>query len=283
MANKHDTVGVDLVAMCVNDIITAGAEPLFFLDYFATGKLSADDAVDVVKGIAEGCKEAGCALVGGETAEMPGFYGKGEYDLSGFVVGVVDAGNIVDGSTIKAGDVLVGLASNGLHSNGYSLVRKIFFDIKEFDIVKYLPELGTTLAEELLRPTRIYVNAVKSLLPAGGVGADVESRDVAIDVKGMAHITGGGITENLPRVLPEGLAANVREGSWVVPKVFDVIKESGNVSDEEMKRTFNMGIGYVIVLNAKSAGKAVDVLGGAGYVAGVIGEITEGSGEVNYV
>lgn len=280
MANKHDTVGVDLVAMCVNDILTAGAEPLFFLDYFATGRLLAEDAAGVVKGIAEGCKEAGCALVGGETAEMPGFYAEGEYDLSGFAVGVVDAGNIVDGSAIKEGDVLVGLASSGLHSNGYSLVRKVFFDLKGLDVVTYLPELGTTLAEELLRPTRIYVNAVKSLQEAG---LDVESRKGAVEIRGMAHITGGGITENIPRVLPEGLCAKVREGSWERPPVFDVIKELGSVSDEEMKRTFNMGIGYVIVLGAESADRAVAVLKGAGYEARVIGEIVKGGGGVEYV
>ena len=191
MTDKHDTVGIDLVAMCVNDILTSGAEPLFFLDYFATGKLKPEKAAEVIKGIAEGCKQAGCSLIGGETAEMPGFYPEGEYDLAGFAVGAVDKDKIINGAAIKDGYVLIGLASSGLHSNGYSLARKLFFDIKKMDVSAYIPELGTSIGEELLKPTKIYVKAFNSIKDK-------------IKVKGMAHITGGGISGNLPRIFPEG-------------------------------------------------------------------------------
>jgi len=201
MLDKHSTIGIDLVAMCVNDILTSGAEPLFFLDYFATGKLSAQKASQVIKGIAEGCRMAGCSLIGGETAEMPGFYSKGEYDLAGFCVGVIEKNKIISGSGIKNGDVIIGIPSNGLHSNGYSLVRKLFFDIKKYKPGKYINELGCTIGEELLRPTKIYVNSILEVLKR-------------IKIKGMAHITGGGITGNLPRIIPNrsGLGAVIKKG-----------------------------------------------------------------------
>ena len=235
MTDKHDTVGIDLVAMCVNDILTSGAEPLFFLDYFATGKLKPEKAAEVIKGIAEGCKQAGCSLIGGETAEMPGFYPEGEYDLAGFAVGVVDKDKIINGSDIKEGDVLIGLVSSGLHSNGYSLVRKLFFDIKKMDASAYIPELGTSIGEELLKPTKIYVKAFNSIKDK-------------IKVKGMAHITGGGISGNLPRIFPEGVSAVINERSWSPPPIFHIIKEMGSVPLDDMRMTFNMGIGYIIAI-----------------------------------
>ena len=236
MIDRHDTVGIDLVAMCVNDILTSGADPLFFLDYFATGKLRPEKAAEVVKGIASGCIEAGCSLIGGETAEMPGFYSRGEYDLSGFAVGVVEKSKIIDGSQIKDGDAIIGLSSSGLHSNGYSLVRKVFFDLKKMSVRKYIPELGCTLGEELLRPTRIYVKAFNAL----------KNR---VEIKGMAHITGGGIDGNLPRVFPKGTGAVLIKDSWPTHPIFEVIRNRGNVPDADMKRTFNMGIGYIVVVD----------------------------------
>ncbi len=266
MANKHDTVGIDLVAMCVNDILTLGAEPLFFLDYFATGKLDAEKARDMVKGIAEGCRESGCSLIGGETAEMPGFYRKDEYDLAGFAVGVVDKPDIVDGSKIEAGDALIGIASSGLHSNGYSLARKVFFDAAGFSIDKRIDALGMTVAEELLKPTRIYVKAVQSL----------KGR---VEARGMAHITGGGITGNVPRILRNGLTACIKEGSWPVPPVFRLIRELGNVPDADMKKTFNMGIGYVIVVPTKDSELSVSLIKQYGFDAYHIGFIQKGGKE----
>lgn len=271
MAGRHDTVGIDLVAMCVNDILTSGAEPLFFLDYFATGKLLPKKAAQVVSGIAKGCKEAGCALVGGETAEMPGFYKEDEYDLSGFAVGAVERAEIIDGTKIKAGDVLVGVASSGLHSNGYSLVRKALFDIGKMKVSTRVPGLGAPLGEVLLRPTRIYVRAFGLLKEAG------------VPVKGMAHITGGGITENVPRMLPEGLHAEIREGSWDVPPVFGLIKRLGRVPEEDMKRTFNMGIGFVIAMEGRFSDKAVKVLTKGRFKSYIIGGIKKGGGPVKYV
>ena len=212
MMDRHDTVGIDLVAMCVNDILTAGAEPLFFLDYLAAGRLRAETASKVIKGIAEGCKEAGCSLIGGETAEMPGFYDDGEYDVAGFSVGIVERKKIINGSGIHQGDAIIGLASSGLHSNGYSLVRKVFFEKKKMGVDTYFPELGSNLGEELLRPTKIYVKAFMDL------------RD-HIEIKGMAHITGGGISGNLPRILPEGICAHIEIDSWPVPAIFQIIKK----------------------------------------------------------
>ncbi|HMK50383.1 MAG TPA: phosphoribosylformylglycinamidine cyclo-ligase [Thermodesulfovibrionales bacterium] len=269
MANRHDTIGIDLVAMCVNDILTSGAEPLFFLDYFATGKLRADKASDVVRGIVKGCREAGCSLIGGETAEMPGFYSEGEYDLSGFAVGVVDKSRVIDGSKIRAGDAIIGVASNGLHSNGYSLVRKVFFDLKNMKPGVYVPELRSELGKELLRPTRIYVKAFLAL------------RD-EVKVKGMAHITGGGISGNLPRIFPKGISADIRRESWPVPAIFSLLREIGNVPEEDMRKTFNMGIGYIFVVSVAEADKSVALLRKSGYRAFVIGRTEKGGKGVRY-
>jgi phosphoribosylformylglycinamidine cyclo-ligase len=269
MMDKHDTVGIDLVAMCVNDILTCGAEPLFFLDYFATGRLSPEGAAKVIKGIVRGCKEAGCSLVGGETAEMPGFYPDGEYDLSGFAVGVVEKGKVIDGSKIKAGDAIIGIASNGLHSNGYSLIRRLFFDLKKMDVETYIPDLNATLGAELLKPTRIYVKAYNILKDK-------------LQIKGMAHITGGGIPGNLPRILPKGINADIKTGSWSMPRIFSFIERMGNVPAEDMKRTFNMGIGFVMVVSKSSAGEAVSLLKKAGYPAFIIGNTEKGVSGVRY-
>lgn len=269
MMKKHDTIGIDLVAMCVNDILTSGAEPLFFLDYYATGRLKAERAAEVVKGIVRGCQDAGCSLIGGETAEMPGFYAEDEYDLSGFAVGVVDRSKIIDGSSVREGDAIIGIASSGLHSNGFSLVRKLFFDLKKMDISGYLPEIGARLGDELLKPTRIYVKAFESLKGA-------------IKIKGMAHITGGGIPGNIPRVLPKGLCAVIQSGSWTVPPIFSIIRRLGNVPEAEMQRTFNMGIGYVILVSLRLAAKAVSMLAQSGYEAFIIGEIAKGKKGVLY-
>ncbi len=269
LMDRHDTVGIDLVAMCVNDILTSGAEPLFFLDYFATGKLKPEKASEVIKGIINGCKEAGCSLIGGETAEMPGFYSENEYDLSGFAVGVVDKERIINGSKIKEGDLIIGLASNGLHSNGYSLVRKLFFDLKKMNVDTYIPDLGATLGEELLKPTRIYVKAFMVL------------RD-KLEIKGMAHITGGGIPGNLPRILPEGIYADIKIGSWPVPKIFELIEKIGNIPEDEMKKTFNMGIGYIMVVSEGMAEEAVSLLNKSGYTAFIFGNIEKGGRGVRY-
>jgi phosphoribosylformylglycinamidine cyclo-ligase len=269
MADKHDTVGIDLVAMCVNDILTSGAEPLFFLDYFATGKLRAEAAAKVVGGIAGGCEEAGCSLVGGETAEMPGFYAEGEYDLSGFAVGVVEKAGIIDGSGIGEGDAVIGLSSSGLHSNGYSLVRKILFEKEKMDVSTRLPELGAALGEELLKPTRIYVrayNAIKDRVP----------------VKGMAHITGGGIPGNLPRILPPGLQAELKEGSWPEQPVFGLLRALGKVPEEDMKKTFNLGIGYIIILGSEFVNEALEIFSENGYYSYAIGKIARGEKGVVY-
>ncbi|MFO0753663.1 MAG: phosphoribosylformylglycinamidine cyclo-ligase [Thermodesulfovibrionales bacterium] len=271
MTDRHDTVGIDLVAMCVNDILTLGAEPLFFLDYFATGKLRPEKASEVVRGIAEGCRESGCALIGGETAEMPGFYEEGEYDLAGFAVGAVDKGEIVDGSGIEEGDALIGIASSGLHSNGYSLARKVLFEMARYAPDTYVPELSSTVGEELLKPTRIYVRAYEALRGK-------------VRVRGMAHITGGGIPGNVPRILRDGLTAVIREGSWTVPPVFELIRELGSVPGDDMKKTFNMGIGYVIVVSEKEGGSALSLLKERGFEACALGFIEKGGGEkIRYV
>jgi phosphoribosylformylglycinamidine cyclo-ligase len=269
MMDRHNTVGIDLVAMCVNDILTSGAEPLFFLDYLATGKLEPDKASAVIEGIVNGCQEAGCSLIGGETAEMPGFYADEEYDLSGFAVGVVDKGRIIDGSKIKEGDEIIGIASNGLHSNGYSLIRKLFFDIKGMSVDTYVPELRFTLGEELLKPTKIYVSAFMAL------------RD-KIEIKGMAHITGGGITGNLPRILPEGVIAHINIGSWPVPPIFELIEKTGNINKDEMKKTFNMGIGYIMVLPDSVSNHAISLLHQTGCSAYIIGNIEKGLRGIRY-
>jgi len=269
MMDKHDTVGIDLVAMCINDILTSGAEPLFFLDYFATGKLNSEKASEVLKGIVRGCKEAGCSLIGGETAEMPGFYKKGEYDICGFAVGIVDRKKIVDGSRIKAGDVVIGIASSGLHSNGYSLVRKLFFDIRKINANSYIPELGAPLGEELLRPTKIYVKMFNALKEK-------------VKINGMAHITGGGIPGNLSRILPRNLRANIKIGTWPVLSIFRFIQKKGNIDDDEMMRTFNMGIGFAIVVPEKSAHLALSLIKKSRFKAFIIGNIEKGGGGVRF-
>jgi phosphoribosylformylglycinamidine cyclo-ligase len=246
-AGRHDTVGVDLVNHCVNDILVQGAEPLFFLDYLATGRLSPDVAEALVGGMAKACRENGCVLLGGETAEMPGFYADGEYDLAGFIVGAVDQERLIVGRDIVAGDVLIGLPSSGLHTNGYSLARRIVFDHLGLDVDAYVPEIGTTVGAALLEPHRSYLSWVRPLL-AGGL------------LKGMAHITGGGITDNLPRVLPQGTAALVDAAAWEVPPLFRWLQESGQVPADDMYRTFNMGIGLILVVPAEAAERAVQQL-----------------------
>ncbi len=263
LMDRHDTVGIDLVAMCVNDIAVSGAEPLFFLDYFATGKLSVSKAQQVVTGIAEGCRQAGCALIGGETAEMPSFYPEGEYDLAGFAVGAVDRPKIIDGRTIAPGDVILGLASSGLHSNGYSLARRVLFDQAKLTVSSQLPELDRPLGEILLTPTRIYAKQILVLIQE-------------FPVKGIAHITGGGITENLPRVLPAGMRARIYRSRWAVPPIFSVISMLGSVERVEMYRVFNMGIGLILVVSPRSADAMVTRLVAMGEQAALIGEVVTG-------
>ena len=249
----HDSIGIDLVAMCVNDIVTLGAEPLFFLDYFATGKLAPELAVSVVKGIAEGCRQSGCALIGGETAEMPGMYGPGHYDLAGFCVGVVERDGVIDGQNIAAGDAVVGIPSSGIHSNGFSLVRKLCDELDWSES----HGLGAPLGEVLLTPTRIYVDEVRKLMEAG-------------EVKGLVHVTGGGIVENLPRVLPGHLGAVLKRNRWSPPPVFDLLQRLGGLSDHEMVRTFNAGLGMLVVVPAECAEQTASLVGGM-----VVGEIVE--------
>lgn len=258
--DRHDTVGIDLVAMCVNDIIVQGAEPLFFLDYLGTGQLSPENAAEIVKGIAAGCLEAGCALIGGETAEMPGFYSAGEYDLAGFTVGVVDRNSIIDGSSIQVGDKLIGIASNGLHSNGYSLARKIVEERIDGGLDVRLPDYDESLGEVLLKPTRIYVKTILNLL-----------RD--FEIRGMAHITGGGLLENLPRVLPHHCRAVVQKEAWPKPAIFELLREKGNLEEHEMFRTFNYGIGMVLVVHDDNFDEIMTRLHGLNEEAYLIGEI----------
>ncbi len=259
-AGRHDTVGIDLVAMCVNDLVVQGAEPLFFLDYFATAKLEVEAGRDIVSGIAEGCKRAGCALIGGETAEMPGMYATGDYDLAGFAVGAVERGGLLSGADIGEGDVVLGLASSGLHSNGFSLVRRVV-DIVGLDYAAPAPfEPGRTLGEALLEPTRIYVAGCLAAIRAGGV-------------KGLAHITGGGLVENIPRVLADGLAAEIDAAAWTVPEVFGWLAEAGGIEDSEMARTFNCGIGMAVIVAAERARQLAEVLSEAGEKVFTIGGI----------
>jgi len=259
MANRHKTVGIDLVAMSVNDVLTTGAEPLFFLDYFATAKLDMNVAKDVIEGIAEGCRISHCSLIGGETAEMPGFYHPKEYDLAGFAVGIVEKNKIVDGSKIKPGHVLIGLASSGLHSNGYSLVRKIMFEDLKLSPNDHIKEIGT-VADVLLTPTVIYVPLVLKLLKQ-------------FSIHGMVHITGGGFTENIPRVLPKGVSARIQKGSWSIPPIFDFLKTKGNISQEEMFKTFNCGIGYILIVPEKESQKILKTLHAQNQKAYGIGEV----------
>jgi phosphoribosylformylglycinamidine cyclo-ligase len=264
--DRHDTVGIDLVAMCVNDVIVSGAKPLFFLDYFATSQLEPEKAKRVVSGIVKGCVEAECSLIGGETAEMPGFYKKREYDLAGFAVGIVENDQLIDGSSVRVGDRLVGIASSGLHSNGYSLARKVLFEHSKMDLWSRVAEIGEVLGEELLRPTKIYVKTVLNVV-----------RD--FHITGMAHITGGGITGNLPRVIPKGCTALIRKGSWEVPSIFSLLKEKGNISEDEMLRTFNNGLGMVLIVKSEETEDIMARLRSLGEKAFAIGEIEKAERE----
>lgn len=259
--NRHDTIGQDLVAMCVNDLLVCGAEPLFFLDYYATGKLDVDTAEAVIKGIGDGCKLSNCALIGGETAEMPGMYQDEDYDLAGFCVGVVEESEVITGDNVQEGDVLIALASSGVHSNGYSLVRKVI-EVTKTDVAN--EQLGDeSLADALMKPTRIYVKSVNALQKTIGNA----------NIHAMAHITGGGLTENLPRVLPENLAAQIDTSSWQLPKVFEWLQKGGNIEMMEMYRTFNCGVGFILVVSQEQADVALDFLKEQGETAWVIGGI----------
>lgn len=266
---KHDTIGIDLVAMCVNDILVCGAKPLYFLDYYATGKLDINVASDVITGIADGCLQSGMALIGGETAEMPGMYSNGDYDLAGFCVGIVEKSNIIDGSTVQAGDILVGITSSGPHSNGYSLIRKIIAD-KQIDLSTLLN--NKPLLAHLLEPTRIYVKPVTRLLQS-------------IQVKALSHITGGGITENLPRVLPNGVSAEIDKDSIAFPPIFNWLQDQGDIRQEEMLRTFNCGIGMIVCIDATFQNRCIDILEKSGFHARLIGRLVKSHSkpEVRYL
>jgi phosphoribosylformylglycinamidine cyclo-ligase len=269
LADRHDTVGIDLVAMGVNDLLVHGAEPLFFLDYLAVSKVVPERVEAIVRGIAAGCREAGCALIGGETAELPDFYAPGEYDLAGFAVGVAERERIIDGSRVTPGDRILGLASSGLHSNGYTLARRVIFERLGLKVADPLPGVGRSAGDELLIPTRIYVKPVLSLLKE-------------VTVRAMAHVTGGGITGNLPRVLPEECRAVIRKGSWPVPPIFDLIAKAGRVDEAEMLRTFNMGIGFICVVRGEDAERASRILSDAGETVYAVGRIVEGERGVEY-
>ncbi|MCR6544736.1 phosphoribosylformylglycinamidine cyclo-ligase [Dehalobacterium formicoaceticum] len=265
ITDRHDTIGIDAVAMCVNDILVQGAEPLFFLDYLAVGKLNPPKVEEIVKGVAAGCLQAGCALIGGETAEMPGFYAEDEYDIAGFAVGVVNKDKIINGSAIVPGDVIIGLPSSGLHSNGFSLARKVLLELAALKMDEFIPELDCTLGEAMLKPTRIYVQDMLPLI-------------AKYEIKGMAHITGGGLTENLPRVFPEGVQADIDLTTWETPPVFRLIQKLGQVTEEEMFRVFNMGVGYCIICDpSQVSGILADCAG-----AFIMGKITAGDGKVHF-
>ncbi len=267
LMNKHDTIGQDCVAMCVNDIICCGARPLFFLDYMSLWKNIPEMVATIVKGVTDGCKKAGCALIGGETAEMPGLYAENEYDLAGFSVGIVDKEKMINSNSIEKGDIVIGLASSGVHSNGFSLVRKIF-NVNEENLQQYKEELGMTLGEALLTPTKIYVKPVLKLIEQ-------------ISVKGISHITGGGFYENMPRMLNEKVAININKNSYEVPEIFKLIQKQGNIPQRDMYNTFNMGIGMAIIVSKKDQQKALQILQQEDETAYVIGEIVEGNKEIN--
>ena len=261
--DKHDTIGNDCVAMCVNDIACAGGEPLYFLDYIACGKNFPEKIATIVSGVAEGCRQSDAALIGGETAEMPGFYPEDEYDLAGFAVGIVDEKDLITGKEIKDGDVLIGIASSGIHSNGYSLVRKVF-DMSKESLETYHEELGTTLGEALLAPTKIYVKALKAIKEAG------------VEIKGCSHITGGGFYENIPRMLPDGAHAVVHKDAYEVPAIFKLLAETGDIDEKMMYNTYNMGIGMMVAVDEKSVNDTLEALERAGETAFVVGEIKAG-------
>lgn len=266
LMDKHDTIGEDCVAMCANDVICTGASPMFFLDYMALGKNVPEKVATIVAGVAEGCKKANCSLVGGETAEMPGFYPEDEYDLAGFCVGVVDKKKIIDSKNIEVGDKVIGLKSSGVHSNGFSLVRKVF-DVNKENLSEYAPELGMTVGEALLAPTKIYVKPILKLLEE-------------VKVKGISHITGGGFYENMPRMLREGVSLKIDKNSYEVPAIFKLIESRGNIPERDMYNTFNMGIGMAVIVPANEVEKAIEILKDAGEEAYLIGEIIEGNKEV---
>ncbi|MBA2943611.1 phosphoribosylformylglycinamidine cyclo-ligase [Paenibacillus sp. CGMCC 1.16610] len=267
--DKHDTIGIDAVAMCVNDIIVQGAEPLFFLDYLACDKVVPEKIEAIIKGIADGCAQSGCSLIGGETAEMPGMYAQGEYDIAGFTVGIVDKKKIIDGTTIRPGDVVLGLASSGVHSNGFSLVRRLLLEEKGYTLQGHVDELGDKLGNVLLEPTKLYVKPILAML-----------EDVAI--KGMAHITGGGFIENIPRVLPDGVNVDIQYGSWPILPIFSLMQREGGISNNDMFRTFNMGIGMVIIVNADDAEKAIAAAEAQGEKVYRLGVVTEGERVVTF-
>jgi len=265
LMDKHDTIGIDCVAMCVNDILCQGAKPLFFLDYIATGRVKAEKIAQIVKGIADGCVMAGCALVGGETAEMPDFYKDDEYDIAGFAVGVADLPQMITGEKIKEGDKVIGIASSGIHSNGYSLVRKVFFDQLNMSPEDYVQELGMTLGEALLTPTKIYAKACEAVFAKH-------------TIHGVVHITGGGFFENIPRIIPQGLGVKIDSASWEKPAIFHLIQEAGNVDRIEMFKTFNMGVGMMMITDAKTSDQVVETLRNCGEYAEIIGEVQTGHG-----
>lgn len=269
LMEKYDTVGQDCVAMCVNDVVCTGAEPLFFLDYIALGKNVPEVVALIVKGVAEGCQKAGCSLIGGETAEMPGFYPIDEFDLAGFSVGVVDKEKIIDSSEINVGDKVIGIASSGVHSNGFSLVRKIF-NVNEETINEYREELGSTLGEELLKPTKIYVKSILEL-------------QKEVEIKGISHITGGGFYENLPRMLKDGIALNINKDSFPVLNIFKLMQKEGNIPEKDMYNTFNMGIGMAVIVKENEVEKALEILKAQGEDAYLIGEVVEGNKEINII
>lgn len=270
MAGRHDTIGRDCVAMCANDVVAQAAEPLFFLDYISVGRRDPAQVEQIVRGVADGCLEAGCALIGGETAEMPGFYPPGEYDIAGFCVGAANRGELVDGAAVRPGWAVVGLGSSGLHSNGYSLARRVFFHLAGWKIDRPVAELGRTLGDELLEPTRIYVRAVLGLLRQG------------IPVGGIAHITGGGLTDNVPRALPAGCRAVLRPAAWPEPPVFGLLRRLGRIEEAEMRRTFNLGVGMALFVPPERADAAVGALRAAGELAWIIGEVVAGERGVTY-
>ena len=264
LLDKHDTIGIDAVAMCVNDVACAGGEPLFFLDYIACGKNIPEKIATIVKGVAEGCKQSGCALIGGETAEHPGLMPEDEYDLAGFAVGVVDRKDLITGANIKDGDVLIGIASSGVHSNGFSLVRKVF-RMTEDNLNRYRDELGTTLGDALITPTKIYVKALKSV------------KDAGVTLKGCSHITGGGFYENIPRMLPDGIVAEVKKDSYPVPAIFGLIQKEGNIAEEMMYNTFNMGLGMVVAVDPADADKTMAAIKDAGEAPYIVGKCKNGT------
>lgn len=270
MMNRHDTVGIDIVSHCANDIVVQGAKPLFFLDYIGTGRLEPAVGDAVIQGLVKGCQIAGCALIGGETAEMPGMYEPGDYDLVGTIVGVVEKSKIIDGSKVKAGDVLLGLPSNGLHTNGYSLARRIFFDSLGWNVDQVIPELGESLGNALLKPHTCYSNAILKV-------------DRQVPIHALSHLTGGGFPGNIPRVLPKGCKARVRKGTWKVLPIFELMQRHGNISDDEMHRTFNMGVGMVVIVSPRDAMKTQKLFKKEGFEAVVIGEVVKGIPSVEWV